>query len=159
VRARLTIRRRFCSEDFLNDNVIHFLTAKFQFVCLLVYMNKRDAKEVNDIIHCVRKANHMFLATSRHELASHYRASKPPWANVVAASAYSQSSMASNKQTPWKESVAKDMLTNDILEGLVTLAMKPKAVLAMHPELYAPYAKNFSANYRSLQQSIESLHA
>ena len=67
--------------------------------------------------------------------------------------------MATKRDIPWKDSAAKDQLTNDILEGRVTLGMKPKAVLAMHPELYAPYAKNFSANYRSLQRSIQSLHA
>lgn len=67
--------------------------------------------------------------------------------------------MASNRIIPWKDSAAKEQLTNDILEGKVSLDMKPKVVFAMHPALYAPYAKNFAANYRSLQRSIQNLHA
>ena len=58
----------------------------------------------------------------------------------------------------WQNSLAKEMLKKDILDGLVTADMKPKQVLAMRQELYEPYAKNFAANYRSLQRSLQALH-
>jgi hypothetical protein len=58
----------------------------------------------------------------------------------------------------WQNSLAKEMLKKDILDGLVTADMKLKQVLAMRQELYEPYAKNFAANYRSLQRSLQALH-
>jgi hypothetical protein len=64
----------------------------------------------------------------------------------------------SNEIVPWKESLAKEMLTKDILDGTVTPDMKPQQVLAMRKVLYEPYAKNFAANYRTLQRSIEKLY-
>jgi hypothetical protein len=60
--------------------------------------------------------------------------------------------------TPWKNSLAKETLKKDILDGLVTQGMKPKEVIAMRKELYEPYAKTFAANYRSLQRSLQALH-
>jgi hypothetical protein len=58
----------------------------------------------------------------------------------------------------WKNSLAKEMLKKDIIDGLVTADMKPKEVFAMRKELYEPNAKNFAANYRSLQRSLQALH-
>jgi hypothetical protein len=60
--------------------------------------------------------------------------------------------------TPWKNSLAKETLKKDILDGLVTQGMKPKEVIAMRKELYKPFAKNSAANVRSLQRSLQGLH-
>jgi hypothetical protein len=65
--------------------------------------------------------------------------------------------MPDDKIAKWKDSVAKETLKEDIVSGKVTADMKPKQVFAMHKELYEPYAKNFTANYRSLQKSIQNL--
>jgi hypothetical protein len=64
----------------------------------------------------------------------------------------------SGETVPWKDSTAKQMLTKDLNDGMVTPDMKPKQVFQMREELYTPYAKNFASNYRSLQRSILALH-
>jgi hypothetical protein len=59
---------------------------------------------------------------------------------------------------PWKDSDAKKLLRQDILDGKVVDSMMPKEVLVMRPE-YEPYRKNFGSNLRSLQKMIRENQA
>ena len=54
----------------------------------------------------------------------------------------------------WKDSRAKKKLTKDILGGKVPPEWKPRQVLAMRPELYKPFKKNFGNNLRNLRKSL-----
>ena len=61
--------------------------------------------------------------------------------------------------SPWKDSQAKMLLQQDILNGKVTSAMKPMEVYMMRPE-YKAYDKiNFGNNLRCLRNSLEQNQA
>jgi len=58
------------------------------------------------------------------------------------------------KPTPWRYSKAKELLTQDIVDGTVEDWRPPSDVLLMRPE-YAPYEyENFVTNLRTLRKGL-----
>jgi hypothetical protein len=64
-----------------------------------------------------------------------------------------------NEPSPWKDSQAKKLLRQDILDGKVVDSMTPMQIFQMRPE-YAPYGlKKFRSNWYSLRDSIKDNQA
>jgi hypothetical protein len=61
-----------------------------------------------------------------------------------------------NKPSKWKDSEAKMLLQQDILDGKVTASMKPKEVFEMRAEYKVYGMKNFRPNLYSLRSSISA---
>ena len=60
-----------------------------------------------------------------------------------------------DKPSKWKDSEAKMLLQQDILDGKVTASMKPKEVFEMRAEYKAYGMKNFRSNLYSLRSSMK----
>lgn len=63
--------------------------------------------------------------------------------------------MPTKKKESWKNSAAKQLLKDDIINGVVKEGMKPKEVYTMHDEYKKWPQKNFGANLRSLRKKID----
>jgi hypothetical protein len=67
--------------------------------------------------------------------------------------------MSAKEEKKWKDSVAKRLLREDIISGVVLASMAAKDVYDMRPEYKKWSYKNFPANLRNLRKAIANSYA